>query len=181
MLISKNKKSIEKARFLSTQAREPKIHYEHKELGYNYRMSNLLAALGRGQLKVLDQRVKARRKIAKRYYNAISKINGIKFMPEAKYGRSTRWLTTLTIDSNITGINRMQIIHELEKNNIEARPVWKPMHMQPLYNGFEYINKNKNDISKKIFECGLCLPSGSNLDKIDQDRIIEIIIDNLSK
>jgi len=181
MLISKNKKLIEKARFLSTQAREPEIYYEHKELGYNYRMSNLLAALGRGQLKVLDQRVNARRKVAKRYYNRISKIDGIKFMPEAKYGRATRWLTTLTINSNVTGINRTQIIQELEKNNIEARPVWKPMHMQPLYKKCEYIIGNNNDISKKIFENGICLPSGSNLSKIDQDRIIEIIVGNLSK
>jgi len=179
MLVSDNEDYIKKARFLATQAREPEIHYEHKELGYNYRMSNLLAAVGRGQLHVLDDRVKARRSIFDRYFNALSTIAGIDFMPEATYGRSNRWLTTLTVDPEITGVNRTRIIQILEKENIEARPVWKPMHLQPLYKDCEYITKDRLDISKELFEQGLCLPSGSNLCISDQNRVIEIILSTI--
>jgi len=179
MLLSANEDYIKKARFLATQAREPEIHYEHKELGYNYRMSNLLAAVGRGQLQVLDDRVKARRRVFDRYFNALSAIEGIDFMPEATYGRSNRWLTTLTVDPKKTGVNRTRIIQTLEKENIEARPVWKPMHMQPLYKDYEYITKDSRDISKELFEQGLCLPSGSNLSINDQNRVIEIILSTI--
>ncbi|MBC8485940.1 MAG: DegT/DnrJ/EryC1/StrS family aminotransferase, partial [Bacteroidetes bacterium] len=161
MLVSDNEDYIKKARFLATQAREPELHYEHKELGYNYRMSNLLVAVGRGQLQILDDRVKTRRSIFNRYFNALSTIEGIDFMPEATYGRSNRWLTTLTVDPKKTGVNRTQIINTLEKENIEARPVWKPMHLQPLYKDCEYISRDSRDISKGLFEQGLCLPSGS--------------------
>ena len=179
MLVSENEDYITKARFLATQAREPEIHYEHKELGYNYRLSNLLAAVGRGQLQVLDDRVKTRRSIFERYFNALSAIEGIDFMPEATYGRSNRWLTTLTVDPEKTGVNRTRIIQTLEKENIEARPVWKPMHMQPLYKDYEYITKDSQDISKGLFEQGLCLPSGSNLSISDQNRVIEIILSDI--
>jgi len=179
MLLSDNKDYVKKARFLSTQAREPELHYEHKELGYNYRMSNLLAAVGRGQLRVIDDRVKTRRSIFKRYFNALSAIEGIDFMPEASYGRSNRWLTTLIIHPEKTGVNRTQIIQALEKENIEARPVWKPMHLQPLYKNCEYITKDHKDISKGLFEKGLCLPSGSNLSISDQNRVIEIILSTI--
>ena len=179
MLLSDYEDYIKKARFLATQAREPEIHYEHKELGYNYRLSNLLAAVGRGQLQVLDDRVKARRSIFDRYFNALSAIAGIDFMPEANYGRSNRWLTTLTIDPEKTGVNRTRIIQALEKENIEARPVWKPMHMQPLYKDYDYIIKDNRDISKGLFEQGLCLPSGSNLSISDQNRVIEIILSTI--
>ena len=175
MLVSDNEGYIKKARFLATQAREPELHYEHRELGYNYRMSNLLAAVGRGQLQVLDNRVKARRRIFERYFNALSTIEGIDFMPEATYGRSNRWLTTLTVDPEKTGVSRTRIIQTLEKENIEARPVWKPMHMQPLYKDCDYIKAGKEDVSKRLFENGLCLPSGSNLSPEDQDRVIDII------
>ena len=176
MLVSDNEDYIKKARFLATQAREPEIHYEHKELGYNYRLSNLLAAVGRGQLQVLDDRVKTRRSIFKHYFEALSAIEGIEFMPEASYGRSNRWLTTLTVDQKKTGVSRTRIIQTLEKENIEARPVWKPMHLQPLYKDCEYITKDHLDISKELFEQGLCLPSGSNLCISDQNRVIEIIL-----
>ena len=179
MLVSDNEEYVKKARFLATQAREPEIHYEHKELGYNYRMSNLLAAVGRGQLLVLDDRVKARRSIFDRYFNALSAIEGIDFMPEETYSHSNRWLTTLTVDPKKTGINRTRIIQTLEKENIEARPVWKPMHMQPLYKDCEYITKDSQDISKGLFEQGLCLPSGSNLSISDQNRVIEIILSTI--
>ena len=176
MLVSNNEALVEKARFLSTQAREPEIHYEHKELGYNYRMSNLLAAVGRGQLHILDERVEVRRKIFQRYFEALSGFDGIEFMPEVDYCHSTRWLTTLTIDPSITGVNRTQIIKVLERENVEARPVWKPMHMQPLYKGCDYIIAGEEDISGKLFEEGLCLPSGSSLLEQDQDRILNIIM-----
>jgi len=179
MLVSDNEDYVKKARFLATQAREQEIHYEHRELGYNYRMSNLLAAVGRGQLQVLDERVKARREIFQRYFDTLSEIKGIEFMSEAPYGKTNRWLTTLTVDPQKTGITRNQIITALEKENIEARPVWKPMHLQPLYKDCDYITADEEDVSANLFKNGLCLPSGSNLSETDQDRIIDIIINFL--
>jgi pyridoxal phosphate-dependent aminotransferase EpsN len=176
MLVSDNEDYINKAQFLSTQARESCIHYEHKELGYNYRMSNLLAAVGRGQLQSLDNYVSKRRDIYKRYYDALSFVTGVEFMQQTPYGKSNRWLTTLTIDNKKTGINRNQIIEALEKENIESRPVWKPMHLQPFYKGYEYVKAGDEDISAKLFQNGLCLPSGSSLSEGDQDRIIDIIL-----
>ena len=181
MLVSNNEDYVKKARFLSTQAREPKLHYEHTELGYNYRMSNLLAAVGRGQLEVIEDRVKARRSIFNRYEKALSHIDGFTFMQEADYGKSNRWLTTLTVDEKRTGVSRTQIIDALEKENIEARPVWKPMHMQPLYKKCEYVMSGNEDVSKKLFENGLCLPSGSNLSDGNQTRIIDIILASIKQ
>ena len=175
MLISKQKDYIEKAKFLSTQAREPFLHYEHKELGYNYRMSNILAAIGRGQLKQLDSFVKKRRKIFKRYYESLSVFNGVKFMSEADYCFGNRWLTTFTIDEYKSGVSRNQIIKLLSEENIESRPVWKPMHLQPFFEKYDYIKKDNIDISKDLFEMGICLPSGSSLTELDQERIIDIV------
>jgi len=175
MLVSNNEEFVTKARFLATQAREPEIHYEHKELGYNYRMSNLLAAVGRGQLEVIDDRVTTRRSIFNRYEKALSHVDGFTFMKEADYGKSNRWLTTLTVDEKRTGISRTHIIDALEKENIESRPVWKPMHLQPLYKKCDYITAGEEDISSRLFENGLCLPSGSNLSEYDQNRVIDII------
>jgi len=175
MLVSNNEEYVNKARFLATQAREPALHYEHKELGYNYRMSNLLAAVGRGQLQNLDNFIAKRRNIYKRYYDALSSVSGIEFMQEADYGKSNRWLTTLTVDEKSTGISRTHIIDTLEKENIESRPVWKPMHMQPLYKDCDYITVGEEDVSGRLFENGLCLPSGSNLSEDDQNRVIDII------
>ena len=179
MLLSNNPVYIKNARFLATQAREPAIHYEHKELGYNYRMSNLLAAVGRGQLRVIDDRVASRRKIFDRYVEELGYMEGVEFMPEAGYGKSNRWLTTLTIDPTKTGVDRTQIIQALEKENIEARPVWKPMHLQPLYQGCEFVSKDGEDISGRLFELGLCLPSGSSLSDADQNRVIDIVLETL--
>jgi pyridoxal phosphate-dependent aminotransferase EpsN len=176
MLVSNNEEYVKKARFLATQARESELHYEHKELGYNYRMSNLLAAVGRGQLEVIDDRVSTRRSIFNRYEKALSHIDGFTFMQEAGYGKSNRWLTTLTVDEKSTGISRTHIIDTLEKENIESRPVWKPMHMQPLYKKYEYIRSDDRDVSAELFENGLCLPSGSSLSEGDQGRIIDIIL-----
>jgi len=179
MLVSNDKDLINKAIFLSTQAREPGIHYEHKELGYNYRMSNLLAAVGRGQLQVLDERVQTKRKVFQWYFDALADVDGIEFMPEARYGKPNRWLTTFTVDPQKTGVNRTQIITALEKENVEARPIWKPMHLQPLYKDCVYITADEEDVSANLFKNGLCLPSGSNLSETDQDRIIDIIINFL--
>ena len=175
MLVSNNEEYVKKARFLATQARESELHYEHKELGYNYRMSNLLAAVGRGQLEVIDDRVSTRRSIFNRYEKALSHIDGFTFMQEAGYGKSNRWLTTLTVNEKVVGISRTQIIDALEKENIEARPVWKPMHMQPLYKKCEYIKSDVQDVSAELFENGLCLPSGSSLTKEDQFEVIKEI------
>ena len=176
MLVSSNEDYVKKARFFATQAREPELHYEHKELGYNYRMSNLLAAVGRGQLELIESRVSKRRHIFDQYKRALSHIDGFVFMQEADYCRSNRWLTTLTVDSEISGISRTQIMNALEKENIESRPVWKPMHMQPLYKNCEYIKNDKIDFARRLFMNGLCLPSGSSLTEKDQSRIIDIIL-----
>ena len=176
MLLSNNEDYIRKARFFATQAREQELHYEHKELGYNYRMSNLLAAVGSGQLKSIDVFVAKRRDIYKRYFNALSDIEGFEFMQEIKHTKSNRWLTALTINDQKTRVDRNKIIEALESENIEARPVWKPMHLQPLYNKCDYVKNGTKDISAKLFEKGICLPSGSNLSQKDQSRIIDIIL-----
>jgi len=182
MLVSNNKNYIDKARFLATQAREKEIHYEHKELGYNYRMSNILAALGRGQLKVLKERVRRKREIFKNYETELSSIKGVKFMPEAEFGKCTRWLTTLTIDPQKNDIKISALIDELENNNIESRPIWKPMHLQPLYRNNDYYTLKENkSVSKDLFYNGICLPSGSNLSLEEQERVISIIKNYLKR
>jgi pyridoxal phosphate-dependent aminotransferase EpsN len=181
MLVSDNEDYVKKARFLATQAREPELHYEHKELGYNYRLSNLLAAVGRGQLKQIEYFVNKRRQIFSNYVNALSIIDGFNFMIELEGCRSNRWLTTLTIDSNKLGITRDEIIENLESENIESRPVWKPMHLQPLYNSCQYVRNDNRDVSAELFEKGLCLPSGSSLKEKDQNRIIDIILKLLNE
>jgi pyridoxal phosphate-dependent aminotransferase EpsN len=174
MLLSNNSTWIDKARFLSTQARDPAPHYQHSEMGFNYRMSNVLAGIGRGQLLVLDERVAARRKVFARYVEALGEFPGFKFMPEISNGKSTRWLTTLTIDS--LSPTPSSIIAALAAENIESRPVWKPLHMQPLFSGTQFFGQQSSfDVSKRLFEHGICLPSGSNLPNHDQLRVIEII------
>ena len=139
-------------------------------------MSNLLAAVGRGQIAVLDERVKLKQDIFSRYKSALDHIVGLEFMPMASYGMSNCWLTTLLINEDIAGFNRDFVIAELEKENIESRPVWKPMHLQPLYKEFEYFISEKGDISQMLFNNGLCLPSGTSLSIDDQERIIDIIL-----
>ena len=176
ILLSDNEDYTSEARFLSTQAKEPQIHYEHRELGYNYGMSNLLAALGIAQLNHLDQMIKIRQNIFSNYYNALSSIEGIEFMSQASFNNNNCWLTVLTINSTITGRNYLEIIEALEKENIESRPIWKPMHMQPLYKDYDYIVSKEQDNSKVLFENGICLPSGSSLHQKDQDKILDIIL-----
>jgi len=176
MLVSDDREVLGKARFWATQARDPAPHYQHSEIGYNYRMSNLLAAVGRGQLRVLDERIKARRHIFRQYHQALSDIEGVDFMPEASYGSSNRWLTVLTVDPKRCGITPNEIIDALEQENIEARPAWKPMHRQPLFKNCAYYAHSKDkSISDYLFARGLCLPSGSNLSTEEQNRVIACV------
>lgn len=176
MLISNDAVAIQKARFLATQARDPAPHYQHSHVGFNYRMSNILAGIGRAQLEVLEERVKARRLIFERYYEYLSEIPGINFMPELENTYSNRWLTALTIDENITGVSVSALIESLYHENIEARPVWKPLHMQPLFAEVKYYSHGEEEsVSEKLFGNGVCLPSGSNMSEEDQLRVIACI------
>jgi dTDP-4-amino-4,6-dideoxygalactose transaminase len=162
MLVSARKEWIDKARFYATQARDPAPHYQHTHVGYNYRLSNLLAAVGRGQLRVLDDRVTSRRANNAFYREALAQagVDGIDFMPEASYGTSNAWLTCITVDPEAFGASREDIRTHLETRDIEARPVWKPMHLQPV---FAECRVRGGRVSERLFELGLCLPSGSSL------------------
>lgn len=176
MLISNNSEALEKARFLAAQAKDSAPHYQHSEVGYNYRLSNVLAGVGRSQLLVLDERISARRTIFNTYKRELSQLPGIEFMPELKDTYSNRWLTTLTVNEKEAGVSIKDILSYLEKNNIEARPVWKPMHLQPLFKEYEYYpNRNDHSVSEQLFLTGLCLPSSSNLEMSDQVRVIQCI------
>jgi pyridoxal phosphate-dependent aminotransferase EpsN len=172
MLTSDNENMIQKAKFLSTQARDPAPHYQHSHIGYNYRLSNVLAGIGRGQLHVLEDRVMARRANYDFYKRELGGLPGIHFMPEAEFGRSNRWLTCLTIESDKFGATREDVRLAMEKENIEARPLWKPLHLQPIFKDYPYYGSG---LSEKLFERGLCLPSGSNLDKEDLERVVETV------
>jgi len=168
MLVSRDDKLIEKARFWATQARDPAPHYQHSEMGFNYRLSNVLAGIGRGQLRVLADRVNARRANCAFYEAAFKDLPGVAFMPEAAFNRSTRWLTCLTIDPAAAGTDREKVRVALAAENIEARPVWKPMHRQPIFAGSPVYG---GAVSERLFDHGLCLPSGSNLTPNDLDRV----------
>jgi pyridoxal phosphate-dependent aminotransferase EpsN len=172
MLVSAEKAPVDKARFLATQARDEAPHYQHSSIGYNYRLSNVLAAIGRGQLQSIGERVEARRRVFARYVEALGDLPGVAFMPEAGYGRCTRWLTCLTIDPAVFGATREDVRLALEAENIESRPIWKPMHLQPVFAGCPTYG---GDVSRRLFENGLCLPSGSSLCVEDQARVIEIV------
>jgi dTDP-4-amino-4,6-dideoxygalactose transaminase len=176
MLVSDDAALIARARKLATQAREPAPHYEHAEIGYNYRLSNVLAAIGRGQLRVLADRVEARRRIFARYTEALVDLPGIEFMPEETFGdartRATRWLTCLTIDPDLAGLTREDVRLALEAENVETRPVWKPMHLQPVFADCPTVG---GSVAAALFENGLCLPSGSSLTDAEQDRVIDLV------
>jgi len=172
MLVSADQSLVDKARFLATQARDPAPHYQHSEIGYNYRLSNVLAGIGRGQLQVLGDRVEARRHNFEMYQAGLGHLPGIEFMPEAPFGRSTRWLTCLIIDPERFGCDREAMRQALVKENIEARPVWKPLHLQPVFSDCEFVG---GTVAQDLFERGLCLPSGSNLTQDDRLRIIQVI------
>lgn len=176
MLLSDDLEALAKARYWATQARDPARHYQHSEIGYNYRLSNLLAAVGRGQLRVLDDRIRARRAVCENYEKAWGKESGIEFMPEAEGGFSTRWLTAITIDYEKCGFTALQLVEALEEANIEARPVWKPMHLQPLFENCPfYPHQPDESVSDRLFATGVCLPSGSSLTAAEQNRVISCV------
>ncbi len=172
MLVTDDEAWAKQARYLATQARDPAAHYEHSVLGYNYRMSNLLAAIGRGQLQVLADRVERRREIFATYQRELGSLPGIEFMPEPEGFVSTRWLTALTIDAQQFGATNDQVRLSLEEQNIEARPVWKPMHLQSAFADCRSI---ENGVSQSLFGDGICLPSGSSMSDDDQQRVIDCI------
>jgi pyridoxal phosphate-dependent aminotransferase EpsN len=172
MLVSDEEDLITRARKLASQAREPAVHYEHTEVGYNYRFSNILAALGRGQLRVLPQRVEARRANFVRYQQGLGDLPGLTFQPEAAWGTHSRWATCLRIEPSTFGADRERIREALEAANIESRPVWKPMHQQPAFRGAPV---HGGAVADALFDQGLCLPSGSNLTAPDLDRVITIV------
>ncbi|MGH8941409.1 MAG: DegT/DnrJ/EryC1/StrS family aminotransferase, partial [Acidimicrobiia bacterium] len=159
----------DKARWLSTQARDPAPHYQHSSIGYNYRLSNLLAALGRSQLSDLKRRADIRRAHNNFYKDALGDLPGVEFMPEAAGNRSTFWLTTFTIDPTLAGVDREAVRLHLESLDIEARPVWKPMHLQPVFADCEVFG---GAVSQRLFEHGLCIPSGSSLTGSQRDRVV---------
>jgi len=175
MLVSNDAELIAHARKLATQARDPAPHYQHSEIGYNYRMSNVLAGIGRGQLQVLEDRVRRKREIFETYRQALGDLPGIDFMPEAPWGLHTRWLTTLTVDSSRFGATREDIRLALEQENIESRPLWKPMHLQLVFAGCEAIG---GEVSEDLFRHGLCLPSGTAMTSKDLQRVIFVIRSN---
>ena len=173
MLVSDDRDWIEHARKLSTQAREPVPHYEHVEIGFNYRMSNILAALGRAQLETLPARVAARRRIRDRYREVLAEAPGISFMPEAEHGTSNAWLTCVVVDPDAFGADREAIRLALEAEDIEGRPRWKPMHLQPVFGSHEVYG---GDVGARLFDRGLCLPSGSALTDEEQDRVVATVL-----
>ncbi len=172
MLASHNKEFIDNARFLSHQARDPAPHYEHHTYGYNYRMSNIVAAIGVGQLEVLEARVARRREIFNCYRTGLADLHGIGFMPEAAYGTGNRWLSCITVNSDVFGATPEAIRLALEAENIESRPLWKPMHMQPL---FRTAEMHGGTVSERLFATGLCLPSGTQMTEADLERVIHVI------
>ncbi len=171
-LVSDDGDLIDRCRHLSTQAREPELHYEHRDVGYNYRMSNLLAALGRAQLATLDDRVAARRELFDTYVERLGDIDGFAFMPEADFGESNRWLTALTVDADRAGATNLDIIEGLSADNIEARPVWKPMHLQPVFCGARMFG---GEVCERLYATGVCLPSGTQMTPDDVDRVVAAV------
>jgi pyridoxal phosphate-dependent aminotransferase EpsN len=179
MLVALRKAWVDKARFWSTQARDPGVAYHHTELGYNYRMSNVLAGIGRGQLEVLPERVRQRRAVAFRYRDAFADLPGVTFMPQAPYGVHTNWLSCFLIDDRGSGGSRRdEVIAALAAMNVEARPLWKPMHLQPLYARCE---RHGGEVAEALFRHGICLPSSSSLAPEDQDLVIAIVRGTLAR
>jgi pyridoxal phosphate-dependent aminotransferase EpsN len=172
MLVSPRREWVEKARFLATQARDPGVAYEHSEAGYNYRMSNVLAGIGRGQLQVLSERVRQRRAIAFRYREGFEDLPGISLMPQAPYGLHTNWLSCFLIDEDVFGCTRDELIGRLDAANVESRPVWKPMHLQPLY---QSAKRYGGEVAENLFRRGICLPSSSSLTLEQQMHVIDVV------
>ena len=175
MLVSDDEALIARARFLSTQARDPAPHYEHTEVGYNYRMSNILAGVGRGQLAVLDERIAARRAVFDTYVAELSDMPGIEWMPEPEWSFSTRWLSTCTIDPQVHALSAAAVVERIAAEMIEARPVWKPMHRQPVFASTNYVTDGNQSVSDRLFDTGICLPSGSNMSEDEIGRVIATV------
>ncbi|CAN5362481.1 aminotransferase class I/II-fold pyridoxal phosphate-dependent enzyme [soil metagenome] len=171
-LLSDDEALVARARFLATQARDPAPHYEHSTIGFNYRLSNLLAAVGRGQLAGLDTKVASRRRVNDRYRAGLGGLPGVSFMPEADYGEATFWLTCLTLDAEAFGATREDVRLALAEREIEGRPLWKPMHLQPVFADAPTVG---GSVAADLFQRGLCLPSGSNLTEVEQDEVIEVV------
>jgi pyridoxal phosphate-dependent aminotransferase EpsN len=172
MLVSHNKDWVDKVRFWSTQARDPGRAYEHTDMGYNYRMSNVLAGIGRGQLLVLDERVRRRREIAFRYRDAFADLPGLSLMPQASFGLHTNWLSCFLVDEKRFGTTRDEIIRLLDLADVESRPVWKPMHLQPLFASCENIG---GEVAEDLFRRGICLPSSSSMTEEEQAHVIDAV------
>lgn len=172
MLVSADEALVRHARKLATQARDPAPHYQHSEIGYNYRMSNILAGIGRAQLRVLNERVQARRRNYEFYRQALGDLAGLSFQPEAPWGTHSRWLTCVLIDPEEFGADRETVRQALESENIESRPVWKPMHLQPVFRDCPRVG---GQVAENLFRHGLCLPSGSNLTEADLCRVVDAI------
>ncbi|GBG09018.1 pyridoxal phosphate-dependent aminotransferase [Paenibacillus agaridevorans] len=179
MLVSDHTDALERAKFLATQARDAAVHYQHSVMGYNYRMSNVLAGIGRAQLEVLDQRVQARREVYRRYEEALGKYEAIAFMPEPEGTCGNRWLTALTIKHPGAEAIIAGLLDALGEANIEARPLWKPLHLQPLFRGTTFYGhyEQGSSVCEELFRTGICLPSGSNMSPEEQDRVIAVIED----
>lgn len=176
MLLMEDESSAKRARFLATQARDPALHYQHSSIGYNYRLSNVLAGVGRGQLKVLDQRVAARRKVFATYKSELSSVDWLEWMPVPDWSFSTHWLSACKIRDNYKNRKASEIIAKLSEDFIEARPIWKPMHLQPLFRKHQYHSHGEQSVSDDLFEQGICLPSGSNMTESQQSRVIDAIL-----
>lgn len=174
MLSARDRAHADKARFWSTQARDPGLAYSHSEMGFNYRMSNVLAGIGRGQLRVLDERVRQRRAVSFRYRDAFRDLPGMTFMPQAPWGVPTNWLSCFLVDERLLGIGRDELVRALGARDIEARPVWKPMHLQKLYEGAERVG---GAVAEELFERGICLPSSSFLDEKTQGTVIDAVFE----
>lgn len=182
MLVSNNLDGLGRARFLATQARDQAKHYQHSVTGYNYRMSNILAGVGRAQLQVLDERVQAKRAIFEKYQQGLSAIEGIKFMPELEGTYSNRWLSVLTLDADKIDVAPYSLIDALDKENIEARPVWKPLHLQPVFEGAKFYHHSSDKVvSEYLFNTGICLPSGTAMTNEEQERVIQVITNTLAR
>jgi pyridoxal phosphate-dependent aminotransferase EpsN len=174
MLVSDDVELLQRARFLATQARDAAAHYQHSSMGFNYRMSNLLAGVGRAQLEVLDERVAARRAVYENYAGAFSDRAGISFMPELAGTYSNRWLTAIVIDELEMDTTTLELLDALTAANIEARPLWKPLHLQPLFEGSQfYAHEGGESVCERLFQSGICLPSGSSMTSLDQVRVVD--------
>lgn len=174
MLVSDDEERVAKVRFWATQAREKARHYEHKEIGYNYRMSNIVAGIGRGQLRVLDERIGQKTNIYNNYKEGLKEFSDIELQRIPENTKPNHWLSVITLKEN-SKVKPLDIMEALEKENIESRPVWKPMHMQPVFKDYDFIKVEEKPVSTDLFERGVCLPSDTNMTKEDQKRVIDII------